>query len=57
MRQYILKEGSKYVTSQGKSNLRVEGKLNFYYDSSSNCWLREFISSKQVRQRIALLYR
>jgi hypothetical protein len=40
-----------------ENDLGVETKLNFYYDSSSNCWLRELISSKQVRQSIALLYR
>ncbi|MBD0359877.1 MAG: hypothetical protein ICV56_04095 [Nitrososphaeraceae archaeon] len=39
-----------------KSNLGTETKLNFYYDSSSNCWLRELICSKQERQSIALLY-
>jgi hypothetical protein len=52
-----LKRRSKDATFQGKLNLETETKLNFYYDSSSNCWLRELISSKQVRQSIALLYR
>jgi hypothetical protein len=57
MQQRIPKEGSKDATFQGKLNLGRETKPNFYYDSSSNCWLRELISSKQVRQSIALLYR